>query len=176
MEGEFWRDQVLNDLMPYWYTYGWDKEQSAFYLNLSREWELMPPYDKMPPMISRQIFSFSTAYLLSGEEKYLEVARQAVNYLLTYGWDQQYGGWFGNLSPDGEPKETSKPAASQLYTNVGLVQYYFVAGDKRALSFVMKSIEIQKKYTHDDVFDGYYISLNRDLSVSDSSKAKHSHY
>ncbi|NQV02055.1 MAG: AGE family epimerase/isomerase, partial [Bacteroidia bacterium] len=123
LDGEFWRDQVLNDLIPNWYNYGWDEAQGAFYLNVSREWEPMPPYDKMPAMISRQIFSFSTAYLLSGEEKYLEVARQAANYLLTYGWDQKYGGWFGNLSPGGKPIETNKGAAPQLYTNVGLVQY-----------------------------------------------------
>lgn len=127
-------------------------------------------------MISRQIFSFSTAYLLSGDEKYLEVAREATDYLLKYGWDQKYGGWFGSISQAGEPKETGKSASIQIYCNVGLTQYYFVTGDERALSHVMKSVEIHKTYSHDKEFDGYYMKLNRDLSVSDSYKAKHSHY
>jgi len=76
MNGEFWRDQVLIDLIPYWYKHVIDKEHGAFYLNLSRDWKPIPPWDKMPSMISRQIFSFSTAYLLSGEEKYLKVASE----------------------------------------------------------------------------------------------------
>ena len=176
MDGEFWRNQVLVDLMPYWYKHVRDKEHVAFYLNLSRDWQPMPPWEKLPAMISRQIFSFSTAFLLSGEEKYLEVARKAVDYLLKYGWDQKYGGWFGSISQTGEPKETRKGASTQLYSNVGLAQYYFVTGDEQALSLVLKSVEILKTHAHDKEFDGYYISLNRDLSISDSSKAKHSHY
>ena len=176
MDGEYWRDQVLTDLMPYWYEHVRDEEHGAFYLNLSRDWQPMPPWDKMPAMISRQIFSFSTAYLLSGEEKYLNVAREAVDYLLKYGWDQEYGGWFERISQTGKSKETEKRAASQIYCNVGLTQYYFVTGDERALSHVLKSVEIHKTYAHDKELDGYYMRLNRDLSVSDSSKAKHSHY
>lgn len=176
MKGEFWRNQVLNDLIPYWYKHVRDEEHGAFYPNLSRDWQPKPPWDKMPPMISRQIFSFSTAYLLSGEEKYLEVARKAVDYLLKYGWDKKYGGWFASISQTGEPKGTGKGASTQLYSNVGLCQYYLVTGDERALSYVLKSVEILKTHAHDKEFDGYYIALNRDLSVADSSKAKHSHY
>ena len=176
MDGEYWRDQVLNDLIPLWYKHVRDIEHGAFYLNLSRDWQPQPPWDKMPAMISRQIFSFSTAYLLSGEEKYLDVAREAVDYLLKYGWDQEYGGWFERISQTGEPKITTKGASSQIYNNVGLTQYYFVTGDERALSHVLKSVEIHKTYAHDKELDGYFMRLNRDLSVSDSSKAKHSHY
>ncbi|MBU1186444.1 MAG: AGE family epimerase/isomerase [Acidobacteria bacterium] len=176
MDGEFWRNQLLFDLMPHWLEHVTDKEYGAFYMNLSREWKPMPPWDKVPAMISRQIFSFSTAYLLSGEEKYLEVAREAVDYLLEYGWDKKYGGWFGSLTQDGAPKDTVKGAASQLYSNVGLIRYYFVTGDEQALSHVLKSVEIQKTYAQDKEFDGYYVTLNRDLSVRDFVKAKHSHY
>ena len=61
MDGEFWREQVLNELMPLWYEHVRDEEHGAFYLNLSRDWQPMPPWDQMPAMISRHIFSFSTA-------------------------------------------------------------------------------------------------------------------
>ena len=176
MDGEFWRAQILEDLMPYWFEHVRDEEHGAFYMNLSRKWQPMAPWDKVPAMISRQIFSFSTAYLLSGEEKYLEVARKAVDYLLEYGWDKEYGGWFNRLTQTGAPKDTTKSVALQLYTNVGLTQYYFVTGDERALSHVLKSVEIRKTYAYDKELDGYYMGLNRDLSVRDSTKAKHSHY
>ena len=176
MDGEFWRSQLLIDLMPHWFEHVTDEEHGAFYMNLSREWKPMPPWDKVPAMISRQIFSFSTAYLLSGEEKYLEVARKAAGYLLEYGWDKKYGGWYGSLTQAGAPKDTVKRASTQLYSNVGLTQYYFVTGDEQALSHVLKSVEIHKTCARDKEFDGYFMTLNRDLSVRDFIKAKHSHY
>ena len=176
MDGEYWRDQVLDDLMPYWFEHVQDEEHGAFYTNLSRDWQPRPPWDKLPPMISRQIFSFSTAYLLSGEDKYLEVARKAVDYLLEYGWDKEYGGWFGSISQTGEPKDTVKGASSQLYSNVGPTQYVLATGDKKALSHVLQSVEILKTKAHDEEHDGYFMTLNRDLSVRSFTKAKHSHY
>lgn len=176
MNGEFWRNQILIDLMPLWFEHVTDEEFGAFYLNLSREWKPIPPWEKVPAMISRQIFSFSTAYLLSGEEKYLKVARKAADYLLEHGWDKKYGGWYESLTQAGAPKDTVKGAASQLYSNVGLTQYYFVTGDEQALSHVLRSIEIHKTFAHDEEFDGYFMTLNRDLSVRDFIKAKHSHY
>ena len=120
LDGEFWRDQVLNELMPLWYEHARDEEHGTFYLNLSRDWQPMSPWEKMPAMISRQIFSFSTAYLLSGEERYLNVAREAVKYLLKYGWDEEYGGWYETISKTGEPKNTEKVASSQIYGGVFL--------------------------------------------------------
>ena len=57
---EFWRQHALNDLIPYWYKSAIDKEYGGFHSNLSRQWEPLPPYDKYPAMISRQIFGFST--------------------------------------------------------------------------------------------------------------------
>ena len=176
MDGDFWRDQVLNDLMPYWFNNVRDEEHGTFYLNLSRQWKPTPPWNNIPAMISRQIFSFSTAYMLSGEEKYIETARKAAAYLLEHGWDKKYGGWFGSISQTGEPKDTVKAAPAQLYSNVGLTQYYMVTGDEQALSHVLKSVEIHKTKAHDKEFDGYYVSLNRDLSVHNFTKTKHSLY
>jgi mannose/cellobiose epimerase-like protein (N-acyl-D-glucosamine 2-epimerase family) len=104
------------------------------------------------------------------------VARKAVDYLLEYGWDKEYGGWFKRISQTGEPMGTAKFASTQLYCNVGLTQYYLATGDERALSLVLQSVEILKTNAHDEQHDGYFMHLNRDLSVRSFTKAKHSHY
>lgn len=176
LDGEFWRRQAIQDIIPYWYEHIHDKEYGGFHLSLSREWEPISPRDKYPPMISRQVFGFSCAFLLSGDEKYLEAARQGVDYLLDYAWDREYGGWFNTLTQTGKPMDETKAVAIQLYTNVGLALYYFVTGDDRALSHVLQSIRIRKKSACDKEFGGYFQALNRDLSVKDFSKGKHSHY
>jgi len=156
MDGTFWRDQVLDDLMPYWFEHVRDEDHGAFYTNLSREWKPMPPWDKIPAMISRQVFSFSAAYLLSGKDKYLEVAREGADYLLEHAWDEEYGGWFNSLTQTGAPKCTSKSVELQLYTNVGLALYYFTTGDERVRSRIEESVRIRRTAAHDDQFGGYY--------------------
>jgi cellobiose epimerase len=176
MSGAHWRDQALKELMPLWREHVIDGERGAFHLNLSRSWQPMPPWDKVPAMISRQVFSFSAAYLLSGDEGYLDVAREGVDYLLTHAWDKEYGGWYNRLGPDGSPTNTTKTVSPQLYTNVGLTLYYFTTGDERAWSHVRKSLAIRQEHVLDEEFGGYYYALNRDLSVSDDGKTKHAHY
>jgi len=176
LNAEFWKQYALNDLIPYWYKYARDKECGGFYTNMSREWKPLDPWDKYPAMISRQVFGFSAAYLLSGDDKYIEAARDGVDFLLKHAWDMEYGGWFDLLTCEGEPKDTSKSIPLQLYTNVGLTMYYFTTGNSGVLPYIYKSIDIQKTYGYDSEFNGYYQSLRRDLSVLDSAKNKHAHY
>jgi mannobiose 2-epimerase len=176
LTGEFWREQALTDIIPYWYKHVRDTSYGAFYMNLTRSWQPVPLWDKYPAMISRQVYGFSAAYLLSGDRKYLEVAREGVDYLLKHSWDKQYGGWFGVLTQTGEPKDSTKSVDLQLYTDVGLTLYCFVTGDEKVLSHIKESVGIRKSRARDNEFGGYYQVLQRDLSVKDNSKSKHSHY
>jgi mannose/cellobiose epimerase-like protein (N-acyl-D-glucosamine 2-epimerase family) len=176
LDGEFWRQQGLTQIIPFWQSHVRDTVNGAFYMSLSREGKPMPPWDKHPAMISRQVYGFTAAYLLSGNEKYLETANEGVDYLLKYAWDNKYGGWYDLLDQSGNPIVISKSVPCQLYTNVGLALYYFVTKDENVLNHIKESIRIQKVYAFDKIDGGYFQTLSRDLSVSDSSKSKHSHF
>ncbi len=175
-DGEYWRRQGLTRIIPFWQKHAVDSIHGAFYMNLSREGNPLPPGDKYPFMISRQIFGFTSAYLMSGNEEFLSAAREGVEYLLKYGWDGKYGGWFDLLDESGEPVATTKTVPFQLYTDVGLTLYYYATKDENVLSHIRESVRIRKKYAFDSTYGGYYQTLSRDLSVADSSKSKHSHY
>jgi mannose/cellobiose epimerase-like protein (N-acyl-D-glucosamine 2-epimerase family) len=127
-------------------------------------------------MYGRHIMGFCIAYQLSGEEKYLEFARELVDYLIAHGWDKANGGWYDSLTPTGQPSATTKSVPMWLYTDVGLAFYYHVTGDARVRDYLEKSIRIRRTAAHDAVYDGYYQVLNHDLSVKDDSKRKHSHF
>ncbi len=173
---EFWRTMALKDLIPYWAEHAPDRESGAFLMNLSRDWKPLPPWDKVPALISRHVFGFSAAYLLSGDLHYLDIARQGTGYLYQHAWDAEYGGWFDKLTRDGKPLVETKSIALQLYTNVGLTGYYLASGDERALSLVRKSVDIQRTKGFDAAKGGYVQALNRDLTVANYGKNKHAHY
>jgi len=176
LDGEFWRHQGLTQVIPFWQKHVIDTVKGAYFLNLSREGDPLPPFDKHPAMIGRQIYGFICAYLMSGDEIYLTSARHGTEYLLEHAWDKKYGGWYDLLDENGNPKDSSKTVPNQLYTNVGLAEYYFVTRDENVLRHIMESINIRKTKAKDNVNGGYFQALSRDLSVKDSSKSKHSHY
>jgi mannobiose 2-epimerase len=176
LDGAFWREHAIEDLMPLWYENAPDEEHGAFHMALDREWNPIEPHEKIPAMVSRYVFAFSSAYMLSGEDRYLAQARRGAEYLFEHGWDEEYGGWYEQLTREGEPDVTDKSVQYQLYTNVGLTQYYIATGDERAIEHVYDSLDIRREEGYDPEHGGYYQRLDRALNVADDEKNKHAHY
>jgi mannobiose 2-epimerase len=176
MDAEYWRRQALEDLIPRWQKRAVDAENGGFFMNLSRDWRPIPPWDKVPALIGRHVFGFSAAFLLSGKPEFLDLARGGVDYLFRRGWDDRYGGWYDRLSKDGTPLVETKSVANRLYTDVGLTEYFLATGDSSVLSRIHESVAIQRTRARDDEFGGYAQTLGRDLAVVDYGKNKHAHY
>ena len=171
MHGTFWRDQALHDIMPAWLAHGINPTNERFYTELSGDWKPNETTDQYPTMLGRHLFSLSAAYLLSGEEHYLRLANTTASYLIEYGWDREYGGWYDLITETGAPAITTKGAFTQMYANTGLALYFFATHDPAALRCLERSNEIFETRAWDSEFEGYYVTLNQDLSVASSNKS-----
>jgi mannose/cellobiose epimerase-like protein (N-acyl-D-glucosamine 2-epimerase family) len=177
LQGATGRDLVLDELIPAWEAHVIDSRHGGFHTSLDRAWQPQAPHEKIPAMISRQVFSFTAAYLLSGDDHHLEVARRGVDYLLAHAWDERYGGWYDRLGVDGEVLDSTKTVIVQLYTNVGLTLYAFATGDQRVLEHVEESLRIRRTRAADPELGGYYPQLTRELEpTADRRKLKHAHF
>lgn len=170
LRGDTWRDQGLNDVLPYWTRHARDRDHGAFFAHLDREWRIDGPTNKYPGMVSRHLFSYSAAYLLSGEEEHLQVAREIFEFLTEHGWDPEYGGWYDVVDRSGRVVEDSKDLFNQAYAVTGLAMYWFVTHDERARSLMDRSLEILREHAWDAEHGGYIRSLNRDLTVREFRK------
>ena len=171
LSGEYWKKQALEEIMPYWTKYSQDTISGAFYTNLDSLWKPFGSEDKYPSMISRHLFSYSAAYLLSGNENDLIIADSTVRWLLDHAWDKEYGGWFDALDKEGNPVQTTKSTFVQVYTITGLVMYYVVTHDSTVLNYIEKSNDILEMKVWDTKAGGYYNVMNRDWSINDSNKS-----
>jgi mannobiose 2-epimerase len=171
MHGAFWRDQALHDIMPAWLAHGMNPASGRFYTGLSRDWKPIGTTDQYPTMLGRHLFSLSAAYLLSGEERYLSLAKDTAAYLIEHGWDHEFGGWYDLITETGAPKTTTKGAFTQMYANTGLALYFFATRDPDALRCLERSNEIFETRAWDSDYEGYYVTLNRDLSVASTKKS-----
>ncbi|MFH0992483.1 MAG: hypothetical protein V1799_20985 [bacterium] len=48
LNGEFWKDQALKDIIPYWTRNEMDHKHGAFITNLDRKWQPLGSSEKYP--------------------------------------------------------------------------------------------------------------------------------
>jgi len=137
---------------------------------MARDWKPVNDTVRFPSMIARNLFGYSVGYLLGGNEADLNMAKQLKTYLLRYAWDEQYGGWYDALSPEGKPSRTTKSTFVQLYVNTGLTLYYVVTKDSTVRSFIDRSNDLLETNAWDHEHDGYFDQLQRDWSVGSEVK------
>jgi len=170
IDGVFWRTQAIDDIIIPWTQHGLNTETNTFQTYMDREWKSFRSTNQNPGMVSRHIFSYSTAYLLTGEDKYLDLATQIVEYMKEYGWDPEYGLWYNEIDQEGNPVDMDKNMFMQLYAVTGLAMYYVVTHDDTVFEYIQESIELLNTHALDEQYGGYINALNRDLTVQDSSK------
>ncbi|MBP7792373.1 MAG: AGE family epimerase/isomerase [Candidatus Goldbacteria bacterium] len=167
---EYWKSQALTDLIPFWEN-TIDRDDGGFYTDVEENGSVWGPGKKYPRMISRVIFGFCTAYLLSGDDKYLEYAKHGMDYLTNYGWDKENSGWFTYVDESGEPDDWDKNLFDQAYCNLGPILYYFVTADKNALSLVEKTHNLMQTKAWDKKNGGYYSKVGKNWEKTTSTKS-----
>lgn len=165
----WWTNQGLRVLSA-WTTHARDTTHGAFHSHLDRRWQPVDGTDKYPGMVARHVFSYSAAYLLSGQPEHLQQASNLVDFAITHGWDEQYGGWYNAVSRNGAVTDSTKDLFMQIYAATGLALYYTATRDDRALRYVEATNRLLETHAWDEAHGGYVRALNRDLSVQSSYK------
>jgi len=170
-QSEYWKNQTLTAILPPWTDNAVDSINGSFFCNLDGNWKPVGEDVKFPSMIARHLFSYSSAYLMSGDDQYLTIAREIKAYLFDKAWDNEYGGWFDALSADGKPWQEGKSTFVQVYVITGLTLYYFVTHDQEVLDYINRSNELLEKNAWDQNSGGYYDALQRNWAVSSEVKS-----
>jgi mannose/cellobiose epimerase-like protein (N-acyl-D-glucosamine 2-epimerase family) len=124
--------------------------------------------------ISRTVYGFATAYLLTGEDRFLEAAEKGTQYLREKACkrDKENEGivyWLHALDvqPDGTKEALGSlfgddygamPAYEQIYALAGPMQTYRITGDPGILADAEKTINLFNKYYLDNSEQGGYFS------------------
>lgn len=170
LSSEFWKQQTINKIIEPWTKRGGNSGDRRIPAFMDRNWKPGQTDHIYPGMYSRHIFSYSAAYLMTGKQKYIDIASKLVDYLITYGWDKEYGLWYNEIDTFGEPIDVQKDMFMQLYAVTGLTMYYAVTRDVEVDRYIQNSLDLLKDHAWDHTYEGYINGLKRDLSVSDDSK------
>jgi hypothetical protein len=123
--------------------------------------------------ISRLVYGFASAYLLTGKDEFLEGAEAGTNYLRDHmrfvDQDEDVVYWYHGVKVDATgDKETklltsefgddydSIPMYEQIYALAGPTQTMRITGDPRIMSDIDKTLNLFEKFYKDKDGEGYY--------------------
>lgn len=133
--------------------------------------------------ISRMIYGMASAFMMTGEDIFLETAEKGVEYLKKhmrfYDIDENVVYWYHGIDVDGTKEKkifTSEfgddydaiPMYEQIYALAGLMQTYRVNGDPSILKDTELTIDLFERFFKDKNGEGYYSHIDPVLLSPDS--------
>lgn len=149
-------------------------DYSKYRTNLGLEGEKEGSTRQETDTISRLVYGFASAYLMTGEDRYLEAAEKGTEYLRKHFRfedkknDATYWYHAVDIKPNGNYQKIyasefgddydAIPCYEQIYALAGPVQTYRVTGDPAILSDAKATIKTFWKYFHDKSERGGFYS------------------
>ena len=125
--------------------------------------------------ISRLVYGLASAYMLTGEDRYLEAAEKGTEYLREhmrfYDTDENIVYWYHGIDVHGRREDKvfasefgddldAIPAYEQIYALAGPIQTYRVTGDPKILRDAELTIDLFDRFFLDTDKGGYFSHLD----------------
>ncbi len=173
------REELENNILSFWIEKMQDNEHGGFYGQIDGSNVLHPKANKGAILNARILWTFSSAYRILRNPKYLRIAQRAFDYIVTYFIDKTYGGLYWELDYKGNPVNTKKQTYVQGFALYGFSEFYRATGNIYALELAKEFFYLIEK-CHDNEFGGYLEAYTRDwkpiedmrLSEKDANEKK----
>jgi mannose/cellobiose epimerase-like protein (N-acyl-D-glucosamine 2-epimerase family) len=150
--GDRWLEHLNRELLPFW-----DKETAfgkpvgAFPSVRCNDGSLLDRANPCPEIrgnewlmedrtyvvsLSRQTYAYAVAFHVTGNPRFLELARAGVEYLRRHAFDREHGGaysWRDNTTGQWGPGVAERTPQEQAYALLGPSLYYYLTRDEEVL-------------------------------------------
>ncbi|MCR5432561.1 MAG: AGE family epimerase/isomerase [Lachnospiraceae bacterium] len=125
-------NECMTHLFPFWEEMI-DRRWGGYYGKMDFDLELCKDADKGCILNSRILWTFSTAYLVLKNPKFLPYAKQAYDFLQRAFLDRERGGVYWSVTADGAPSDEQKHTYNIAFAIYGLSAFYDATKDENAL-------------------------------------------
>lgn len=143
------KSELTNHIIPFWNKLR-DDENGGFYGYMGFDLKLDKKADKGVILHSRILWFYSKAYITLKDEKLLDNAKHAYEFIKTKCVDYENGGVYWMVNYKGEPSDTMKHTYNIAFAIYALSCYYNASDDKEALDLAYKLFEDIEKNTLDE--------------------------
>ena len=173
------KEQIANEMETFlihhflekWYPLTIDSKFSGTLNTFTRDWKPVGPQDKWLVPQARHVWTASKAAARYPEDdRYRKTADAGYAFLKECLWDSEFGGFFAARDRKGRQESRSRYGDTKLlYGNAfaiyGLVAYYELTGEKKALDLAIDDFLWIEKHAYDPQYGGYFEQFNREGDV-----------
>ena len=126
---ESYKNDLTNNIMPFWLEHGWDKENGGIYTCLNRDGSLM---DTTKSVWFQGRWAFICAFAYNNVEKnqeWLEASKSAIDFIEKYCFDQD-GHMYFEVSATGQPIRKRRYVFSETFAAIAFAEYSKATGDR----------------------------------------------
>jgi len=159
--------ELKDNILSWWMEYAPDHELGGFHGHIDHQNQVVEGAGKGAVLNARILWTFSAAYRMYEQPEYLETARRAYAYIISYFTDKKHGGVYWELEPDGSVRSSRKQIYAIAFTIYGLAEYHMACGDEQALKYAIGLFRDIESQALDRMYNGYTEALTRDWKALD---------
>jgi mannobiose 2-epimerase len=159
--------QELDQILEFWLSKSLDYANGGFFGDLDNYGSPVQGTVKGSVLNARILWSFSAAYKIKPDNRYIAMARRAYAYIVGYFVDPVHGGVYWSVTPKGKPADEKKQIYALAFTIYGLAAYYEATQEEEALVLAQDLFYTIEKHSFDQSKGGYLEAFTRDWKLID---------
>jgi mannobiose 2-epimerase len=156
------KQELESNILRFWMDHTIDESKGGFFGFISRDLVVNPDAGKSLVLNTRILWTFATAYRLTGNTSYLKIADRAYSYVNEHFVDNEYGGLYWMVDAAGQPAETKKQVYGQAFAIYAFSEYYRATGNEASLKQAIELFHTLERYSYDQQYKGYFEALTRE--------------
>ena len=172
--------QELHNILDYWLHFSPDTINGGFVGKIDNDNTRDYSAPKGSVLNARILWSFSAAYNLDADQKYLLIADRAWRYIASNFVDKEFGGVYWTVNTQGVPLDTKKQVYAIAFTIYALSEFYRAIKNDEAKNLAIDLYKLLVDKSFDKEKTGYFEAFTRDwneipdlrLSAKDANEKK----
>ena len=172
--------EELDSILHYWEKHSIDNNLDGFYGKVNNDNVVDYNAGKGLVLNARILWTFSAAFNLAQENRWLLIAERAYNYIMQYFHDPVHGGFYWAVDKKGNVIEGRKQVYGIAFCIYGLAEYYRASGNENAIREARGCYQLLEQYSYDAEQSGYFEAFGQDwrpiqdlrLSAKDANDKK----
>ena len=155
-------DELKGNILPFWMNEVYDPGRRTFFGRITNDGKKYPDAPLSAVMVTRILWTFSSAYRLYPKEEYKKMADEAFRILQEMFWDDVNGGIYWSVAPDGNVLDSRKQFYAQAFFIYALSEYYLAFDEEFSKQIAISVFMLIEKYAWDLDNGGYIEARSAD--------------
>lgn len=146
--------EEATSILDFWLSMQ-DKNLGGFYCYADYTGNIDTEHEKSVLLHSRILWTFSSAYRVLGDKRYLAAAEHCYKFMVDKALDSLHGGVYWLLDKNGNVTDSQKHVYNQGFAIYALSEYYLASGAEDALDVAMNLFSLVEEHAYDVTYGGY---------------------